>query len=101
MKLIRTLFGALVVLATISVGVLFALQNDMAVPLDMLIYSFGPKSLALWLLGALAIGGLLGMLVSSGIIVRLHAGRSSANRQLEKARLELDKLRTAGLNSSE
>ena len=57
MKFLRSILSIVIVLAMVAVGVMFALQNEMPVPLDLLVYSFEPKSLALWLLSALAIGG--------------------------------------------
>ena len=101
MKLLRTLLTLVIVLATLAVGVLFALQNKAPVPLDLLVYTFDPKSLALWILLALALGGLIGMLISSAIVLRLRATLHSANRKLSKARAELDSLRTAGLKDGE
>jgi len=101
MKLLRTLITLLVVLATVAVGVLFALQNKEPVALDLLVYAFEPRSLALWLLDALAIGGAAGMLISSVIIVRLRASLGAAQRQLAKSRTEVDGLRTAGLTDRE
>jgi putative membrane protein len=101
MKLLRTLITVIVVLATVAVGVLFALQNKEPVPLDLLVYAFEPRSLALWLLGALAVGGAAGMLISSVMIVRLRASLSTAQRQLAKSRTEVDSLRTAGLTDRE
>ena len=101
MKLLRTAFTLLIVLATLAAGVLFALQNKAPVSLDLLVYTFEPKSLALWMLLALAVGGLVGMLVSSAIVLRLRASLGSSNRKLSKARAELDSLRTAGLKDGE
>ncbi|GAB5451752.1 MAG: hypothetical protein Hals2KO_20800 [Halioglobus sp.] len=93
MKLLRKLITLLLVLAMIGVGTLFALQNQAPVPLDVLVYTFSPQSLALWVLGAFALGGVVGMLVSSAIMVRLRASLGASRRQLEKTRLELAKLR--------
>jgi len=101
MKLLRNLLTVLIVLAMVGVGVLFALQNEALVPLDLLVYKFEPRSLALWLLAALGTGGLLGLMLSSALMVRQRASLSSTKRQLIKARAELDKLRTAGLTESE
>jgi uncharacterized membrane protein YciS (DUF1049 family) len=95
MKILRHLVTALIVLAMIAVGVLFALQNEVAVPLDLLVYQFQPRSLALWLLSSLAIGGLLGVAISSFILLRQYASIRSKTRQLSKAREEIDRLRTA------
>ena len=92
MKLLRKLLTLAIVLATVAVGVLFALQNKAPVPLDLLVYTFEPKSLALWILSALALGGLLGLFMSSAIVLRLRASLGSANRKLTKANAELVKL---------
>ena len=101
MKLLRKMFTVLLVLATIAVGILFALQNEAPVPVDILIYSFGERSLALWLLVAFALGGTVGMLTSSGIVLRLRTSLRMTNRRLVKASAELDRLRTAGLKDGE
>lgn len=101
MKLLRNLLYLALVVAMAAVGVLFALQNEMPVPLDLLVVSFEPRSLALWLLIAFALGGLLGMLMSSALVLRTRTALASANRQLVRSRAELDKLRTAGLKDGE
>ena len=93
MKFLRNLFTVAIVLATVAVGVLFALQNKVPVPLDLLVYTFEPRSLALWVLAAFAVGGVLGMLISSVILVRMQASLATVKRQLAKARAEADKLR--------
>ena len=95
MKLLRNLLTVLVVLVTLVVGVLFALQNNVPVALDLLVYTFEPKSLALWILIAFAIGGVLGMVVSSAILVRTRASLVSCRRQLDRARAEASAQRGA------
>ena len=94
MNFLRKLLTVILVLAMLAVGVLFALQNKTPVSLDLLVYTFDPQSLALWVLLALALGGLLGMLVSSVILLRTRASLASCKRQLEKARTEASKART-------
>ena len=101
MKLLRTLITVIVVRATVAVGVLFALQNKEPVPLDLLVYAFEPRSLALWILLAFALGGIAGMMMSSLLMVRLRASANSLQRQLGRAKAELEKLRTAGLADGE
>jgi putative membrane protein len=93
MKRLRTLFTVLIVLATLVVGVLFALQNKAPVPLDLLVYTFEPQSMALWILVAFALGGLSGMIVSAAIMVRTRATLGSCRRQLDRAVTELNTLR--------
>ncbi len=101
MKLLYKLVALLLAAGMVAVGALFTLQNTQAVPLDLLVYQFPPQSISLWVLSSLAIGGLLGMLASSGVLLRLRASLSSANRKLDRARAEVDRLRTAGLKNGE
>ena len=93
MKLLRKLIAVVVVLAMLGVGILFALQNKAPVPLDLLVYTFEPRSVALWILLAFALGGVLGMAASSFMIVRTRATLNARNRQLDRARDEVSKLR--------
>lgn len=97
MRILRQILTVLICVATLVAGVLFALQNREPVALDLLVHTFAPRSVALWVLGAFALGGVGGILASSLVIVQQRTARAAANRQLEKARLELDRLRTAGL----
>lgn len=101
MNFLRKLITLLVILATIAIGVLFALQNTALVPLDLLVYTFEAKSVALWVLAAFALGGLLGMLTASGIVFRLRTSLRTAKRQQGKTLVELEKLRTVGLKDGE
>ena len=94
MNLLRNLLTAVVVLAMLAVGVLFSLQNKVPVPLDLLFFTFEPRGLAVWVLSALGLGGVLGMAVSSLILFRTRASLSSCRRQLLKAQDELSKVRT-------
>ena len=93
MKYLLNIFTAIFLVGVIALGVLFALQNQEAVPLDLLVYSFPPKSIALWVLAAFGIGGLAGMLASSALMLRSRASLGSTRRQLAKARAELDQVR--------
>jgi putative membrane protein len=85
MTLLRRLLLVVLLLAAVAVGVLFALQNKAPVPLDLLVYAFEPRSVSLWVLCAFALGGLLGMLTSSGIVLRLRRELRRANRQRKRA----------------
>lgn len=96
MKKLRTLLYILILLAGVGLGVLFALQNTQAVPLDLLIYTFSPRSLALWVLGAFALGGIAGLLVSSVYMLRSRAALGSSRRQLARTRTELAQEKVRG-----
>lgn len=95
MKLLRNLLTVFTVLATLGAGVLFALQNKAQVPLDLLVYTFESQSVALWILIAFALGGLLGMIVSAAILVRTRASLGACRRQLDRALAELSKVPAA------
>lgn len=89
MKLLAKFFTLVIVLAMMIIGILFALQNKQPVPLDLLVYTFTPQSLALWVLCAFALGGLFGLLMSSLYLVRMRASLGVAKRELGKARTAL------------
>ncbi|MEE4278300.1 MAG: LapA family protein [Halieaceae bacterium] len=93
MSFLRKLFALAVAVAMAALGVLFALQNADPVPLDILVLTLPPRSLALWVLGALALGGFLGVLASSFAVLRLRARLIAARRQVASAQGELDRLR--------
>lgn len=95
MKLLRNLLILLFIFGIAVIGSMFAIQNETPVPLDLLVYTFEPKTMALWVLSAFALGGVLGMLSCSLILVRMRASLGSHKRQLEKARGEMSKLRDA------
>jgi putative membrane protein len=96
MNLLRDIVVILVVIAMFAGGALFALQNTQPVPLDLLVYNFEPRSVALWVLSAFALGGLAGMIASSLIILRLRTSRAASERKLRSTAAELESLRAAG-----
>lgn len=89
MKLLWRILTVILLLGSLAIGILFALQNKQAVPLDLLVVSFAPRSLALWVLVAFALGGLAGLLISSAYILRSRAALGSSRRQLARTRAEL------------
>ena len=68
----------------LALGALFAVQNDATVPLDLLVVYLPARSVALWVLLALALGGILGLLTSLGIVLRLRARLGAAQRELKR-----------------
>ena len=97
MNILRGMTAIVVGFAMAGVGVLFALQNDIAVPLDLLVYRLEPRSLALWVLTAFALGGLCGVLVASVVSLRLRTRMRLLNRQLIRAQREVDRQRHRGI----
>ncbi|MEM9398008.1 MAG: lipopolysaccharide assembly protein LapA domain-containing protein [Pseudomonadota bacterium] len=101
MGFLKKLLALAVALAMAGVGVLFALQNAEPVPLDILLVTLPPRSLALWVLAALALGGITGLCLSSFAMLRLRTRLIAARRQIASAQTELDRLRTNGLAARE
>ena len=94
MKLLRTILTILVLLAAVALGVLFALQNTQPVGLDLLFFTFSPRSIALWVLVSFALGGLAGLLASSAYMLRSRATLASTRRQLTRVKTELEQLKS-------
>lgn len=89
--------GYLLLALVLIYGVLFAIQNTAAVPLDLLIIKLPERSLALWVLLAFAVGGILGLVLGSLALLGLKRQVARLRRQLDKANRELDKLRSSDL----
>ena len=94
MSILRSLVMLVVVVAMAGVGALFALQNEATVPLDILVYTFAPRSVALWVLAAFALGGGAGLIMASFLVLRLRARLRLLRRQLHKAQGETERLRS-------
>lgn len=72
----------------VALGGLFTVQNTEKVPLDLLVVQLPPQALAIWILLALAVGVLLGLLSSALLLM----GRGAEVRRLRK---QNDRLVTA------
>ena len=94
MSILRSLLMLVVVVAMAAAGALFALQNEATVPLDVLVYTFAPRSVALWVLAAFALGGIAGLLMASLLVLRLRARLRLLRRQLNKTQGEVESLRS-------
>lgn len=84
MRLIRRLAMAAILVLVLVLGLLFTLQNSVPVPIDLLVIQLTERPLAVWVLIAFALGGFLGILVSSFAIVRLQSSRARLKRRLER-----------------
>jgi len=74
----------LLLAAVLVIGAFFSVQNASSVPLDLLVFQLADRPLALWILLAFALGGVLGVAISAVTIVRLKSGQISLRRQLDK-----------------
>jgi putative membrane protein len=85
MKFLRNLLVFLFLCSVLLVGMSFAVQNTVAVPLDLLFIQLAERSLALWVLLAFALGGVIGMLTNMGLVLRLRTSLMQARRKLRAA----------------
>jgi uncharacterized integral membrane protein len=84
MNILKKLLYFTLALGMLALGALFAVQNTASVPLDLLVVYLPARSVALWVLLAFACGGVLGMLFSIGLVVRLRASLLKARRELAR-----------------
>ena len=101
MKWLRFVILAICTSAMTLLGALLAIQNPQVVPLDLLFVTFRPRSIALWVLSALVVGAMLGMILSGLLALRLKARLVRTHRKLEATQLEVDQLRRSGLIRSD
>lgn len=94
MRWIKGLILAVILLAVVLVGILFAVNNQQTIALNLIWLELPAVSLSVWLLATLVFGVLLGMLAMLGVYVRLKATLARSQRQNKQQRKELDSLRT-------
>jgi len=93
MRWLKGLILAIILLAVLLIGILFAVNNQQTLPLNLIWIELPPASLSVWLLASLAVGVLLGMIAMSGIYLRLRTLLTRAQRHNQQQRKELDRLR--------
>lgn len=99
MRLVKGLLLLLLVVAVLVAGMLFSIENSIRVPLNLVVLQLEEQRLSVWLLIFFAVGGALGIAVSSVSIMRLRTEQHLLRRKLARAEKELDQLRTSPLKS--
>lgn len=97
MRWLKGVILAIILLMVLLVGILFAVNNQQAISLNLIWVELPPVSLSFWLLASLAAGVLLGMLAMSGVYLRLRALLTRAQYHNKRQRKELDRLRVQEL----
>lgn len=82
MRWIKSLLLIVVLLLVLAVGLLFTIENDVVVPLNILIMELPEQRLSTWLILSFFAGGMLGMLAASLAMARLQASRLVLKRKL-------------------
>lgn len=94
MRLIRSILVLLLLLLVLAAGLLFTIQNDVLVPLNVLVAELPAQRLSTWIILSFFLGGLAGLAASSLAILRLQASRLRSRRLLnvQQTKLERSKL---------
>ncbi|TLF47870.1 LapA family protein [Halomonas urmiana] len=93
MRWLKGLILAIILLGVLLIGILFAVNNQQTLPLNLIWIELPAVSLSVWLLASLTVGVLLGMLAMSGVYLRLRTLLTRAQRHNQQQRKELDRLR--------
>ncbi|WP_148254870.1 LapA family protein [Aidingimonas lacisalsi] len=93
MRWLKGVILAVILVAVLLIGILFAVNNREAVPLNLIWVELPAASLSVWLLASLACGVLLGMVAMSGVYLRLRTLLTRAQRHNQQQRKEIDRLR--------
>jgi putative membrane protein len=84
MKYLKNILYFAAFAGVLVLGAAFAAVNTLTVPLDLLVVALPEHSIALWVLLAFSAGGIIGMLISMGLVLRLRTTLLRVNRQLAK-----------------
>jgi putative membrane protein len=83
-------------LALLACAVVFALSNPATVEVDFLAFQLS-ASAATWIIGALVLGGLLGLVAGMGVFVRLKTTQVRSARKIKRYEQEISKIQAAPL----
>ncbi len=91
MRWIRRLLAALTLLAVLLFGLLFAVQNNLRIPLDLVVVALPEQPASLWFALVFLCGGLFGMAIASLAVLRLRVRQRSLQRRLSHCEAELSR----------
>lgn len=94
MARVRKFVMVALIILLLLVALVFSLNNRTVVSIDFLAYKTPELGLAVWLIGALVIGAILGMLVGSMASLRAGRSRKQLERKLEQSERVLRRQRS-------
>jgi len=83
----------LLVLVLVLVALVFSLNNQTAVSLNLLLFETQPHGVALWIVMAFVIGALFGILMTFVATFRSAVSRRALRKRLDRAERALEKSR--------
>ncbi|GGK74260.1 lipopolysaccharide assembly protein LapA domain-containing protein [Amphritea balenae] len=100
MRWLKTLLVLILAIVFLFCGWTFATLNTEQVSIDLFFITLPQASLSLWLMASFVMGGIVGVVVSSLVVMLLKVRLQAARRKIAAANKELDQLRTASLKHS-
>ena len=91
MKILKRLLLILVVAVVLVAAMLFTTENAALVEVNLIFFRL-EAAVATWLLGSFVIGALVGLLASSGLLVRLQHAKMQQGRQSRAFEKEVARL---------
>lgn len=87
---LRKFLIGLVVILLIFFALVFSLNNQVQVSLNFLVFQTPAFGVAIWLISAFVVGGVLGVALTSLVAVRQSVARRQLARRLEKTERALE-----------
>ncbi|SFM20670.1 LapA family protein [Marinobacter zhejiangensis] len=86
----------LLVLVLVLVALVFSLNNQVAVPLNFLVFETQPHGIAVWIIMAFVLGALSGILITVLSTVRTSVSRRQLQKRLTRAERALEDSKSHG-----
>lgn len=93
MRWLKLLLLLILCLVILFAGIMFTVYNTQKVSIDLVLIQLPQASLSLWLIAFFVVGGILGTVLSTFVIVSLKTKLSFARRKIDVANKELDAYR--------
>lgn len=100
MRWLKALLVLIACIIVLFVGWTFSTLNTDLVKIDLFFVSLPEASLSVWLMASFVLGGVVGIVVSSFVVMMLKVRLGAAKRKISAANKELDQLRTTSLKNS-
>ncbi|MCV6590746.1 MAG: lipopolysaccharide assembly protein LapA domain-containing protein [Marinobacterium sp.] len=100
MRWLKTLITGILCIAVLLAGIQFTIHNTQKVAIDLVVVQLPEASLSLWLLAALGLGAVLGIILSIFTVLALRVRLGAARRRASTTQRELDELRTSSLKDA-
>ena len=81
-------------------GMLFTSENTTQVALNLVFWEFGPANMSLWIMLAFILGGLLGLIVSLLLLMKLRTHLIRAEKRADLFEKEVTALRANAVKTN-